>query len=85
MKKFFQLRPPRYNRAMPRPEANYKRGQFSLQYALLLITNLCMVIGCWCIADNPFAPQWAIPFCGAGILGGIYGFIALVVLPFVAE
>jgi hypothetical protein len=64
---------------------NVNRGQFSLLYALLSLTMVCLILGSWAAAESHSAPDWVFPFCGVGILGGFYGLVALAVFQFTGE
>ena len=70
---------------MPRHEIRSNRGRFSLQYALLFVTVACIILGSACIARFGSVPDWALPLCGVGILGGFYGLMALVVFQFIGD
>jgi hypothetical protein len=62
-----------------------RRGQFSLRYTLLVLTNTSLVLGGWCICESPGSPEWVLPFAGAAVLIGIYGYIALAIVPLLHE
>jgi hypothetical protein len=70
---------------MLRGEDRPHRAQFSLLYALLFVTNTCILLGSWSLSESRMAPDWALPYCGAGILGGLYGYLALAVFHFVRD
>ena len=70
---------------MSRSTDRAQRGQFSLLYPFLVITNTSILLGSWCIGENPNVPSWVLPYCSAGILIGIYGSIALALMPFMRD
>lgn len=79
------LKTARYNTVMSRGEEKAGRGQFTLQYALMVITIACIMLGSCCLAEDRTTPEWFRPICGAGLLGGFTGLIVLAILPFVRE
>jgi hypothetical protein len=70
---------------MSRGSYTVRRGQFSLLYLLLAIANASLMFGSYEIIENQSAPDWVLSYATAGILVGVYGWIALAIVPFLSD